>query len=86
MGEPTFAKLSAAIVCVGRSAGTLEGFKYCKVMKESGTVRSLETLAEYLRKPKEFIPGNKMTFAGRKKEKQVTNLPAYLQEATRKSQ
>lgn len=70
----------------GRTAGTLEGFKYSKAMKESGIVWSPEKLAAYLRKPKDFIPGNKMTFVGLKKEKQITNLLAYLQEATQKSQ
>jgi len=70
----------------GRSAGTLEDFKYSDAMKESGIVWSPETLAEYLRKPKDFIPGNKMTFVGLKKEEQITDLLAYLQEATQKPQ
>ena len=70
----------------GRSAGTLEGFKYSDAMKGSGIVWSPETLTEYLRKPKDFIPGNKMTFVGLKKEEQITDLLAYLQEATQKPQ
>ncbi len=68
----------------GRTAGTLEGFKFSKAMKESGVVWSPETLAEYLKKPKKFMPGTKMTFAGLKKEKQIVDLVAYLEEATKK--
>ncbi len=70
----------------GRKAGSLEGYKYSKAMKDSQIVWTPETLAEYLRKPKKFIPGNKMVFAGLKKEKQVNNLIAYLEEATKKAE
>lgn len=68
----------------GRTAGTLEGFKFSKAMQESGVVWSPETLAEYLKKPKDFIPKTKMVFVGLKKEEQVTDLIAYLQEASKK--
>ena len=70
----------------GRTAGTLDGYKYSKAMKQSAIVWSPETLAEYLKKPKAFIPGNKMSFAGLKKEKQIADLLAYLQDTTKKSE
>ena len=70
----------------GRTAGTLEGYKYSKAMKNSGIVWSAETIAEYLRKPKKYIPGNKMTFVGLKKETQITDLLAYLEETTKKAE
>ena len=70
----------------GRKAGAVEGFKYSKAMKESGIEWSAETLTEYLRKPKKYVPGTKMVFAGLKKEKQIKNLLAYLEDATKKAE
>ena len=70
----------------GRTAGTLEGFKFSKAMKESGVVWTAENMAVYLKKPKEFMPGTKMAFAGLKKEKQIVDLIAYLEEATKKAE
>ena len=67
---------------MGRTAGTVEGFKYSKAMKSSGVVWTEEKLDAYLAKPKEFMPGNKMVFVGLKKEKQRADVIAYLKEAT----
>lgn len=69
----------------GRTAGTLEGFGYSDAMKAAGTggrVWNDETIAEYLRKPKEAIPKNKMAFVGLKKDTDLANILAYLKEAT----
>jgi cytochrome c len=66
----------------GRHAGSVEGFKYSDAMKSSGVVWSEETLAAYVKDPKGYIPGNKMVFAGLKKEDEVEDLLAYLKEAT----
>ena len=68
----------------GRAAGSMEGYKYSKAMMDSGIVWSAETLAPYLAKPKKAVPGTKMAFAGLKKEKQIANVIAYLEEATQK--
>ena len=68
----------------GRTAGTVEDFKYSPAMKESGIVWSPETLTEYLKKPKDYIPGNKMVFVGLKKDKQIVDLIAFLEETTKK--
>ena len=66
---------------IGREAGTVDGFKYSKAMKESGVTWTVENIDAYLTKPKEFMPGNKMVFAGLKKEAQRQDLIAYLMEA-----
>ena len=66
----------------GRTAGTLEGFKYSKAMTtagEDGLVWTDETIAEFVENPKAFIPKSKMSFKGLKKEKDRVNLLAYLQ-------
>jgi cytochrome c2 len=64
---------------MGRTAGSLESFKkYSKAMKESGIVWSEETLNGYLEKPKAYIKGTKMAFAGLKKEEDRENVIAYL--------
>lgn len=62
----------------GREAGMAEGFRYSDVVKESGIVWSGETLEEWLVKPKDFLPGNKMAFAGVRKESDRLALITYL--------
>jgi cytochrome c len=66
----------------GRPAGTVEGFTYSSAMKDSGIVWSEETIAEYVADPKGAVPGNKMFFPGLKKQEDISNLLAYLKEAT----
>ena len=67
----------------GRMAGSFEGFKYSKAMKASDITWDEETIDKYLTKPKDFIPKNKMAFAGLKKEQQRADVIAYLKEATK---
>jgi len=63
---------------VGRKSATVEGFKYSKAMKAADLTWDDANLDGYLKKPKKFIPKNKMSFAGVKKESQRQNLIAYL--------
>jgi cytochrome c len=66
---------------VGRKAGSIEGFKYSDAMTAKGTegfVWDEANLALYLKDPKGFIPGNKMAFAGLKKDEDIANVIAYL--------
>ncbi len=66
----------------GRTAGSVDGFKYSKAMKESGVVWNEETIAAYMKDPKGYIKGNRMAFAGLRKDKDIENLIAYLLKAT----
>jgi cytochrome c len=66
----------------GRPAGTAEGFTYSPAMKEAEIVWDEETIAEYVADPRAYIPGNRMAFPGLKSEDDITNLMAYLKEAT----
>ena len=66
----------------GRTAGTVEGFRYSKPMiaaGEEGLVWTDETMAAFLAKPKEFIKKTKMSFNGLKKEDDdIAAVSAYL--------
>ena len=64
----------------GRPAGSVEGFKYSDAMKNSGIVWEDDTIAAYLKEPKDYIPGNRMTFAGLRKDDEIADLLAYLHE------
>ncbi len=68
---------------IGREAGTVAKFKFSKAMKKSGVVWDDKSLDAFLAKPKKFIPGTKMRFAGIKKQKDRDNLIAYLKEAAK---
>ena len=63
---------------IGRTAGSLDGFKYSKAMKESGIVWDEQTIAAYLADPKGYIKGNRMSFAGLRKQKDIDNVIAYI--------
>ena len=66
---------------VGRTAGAAEGFKYSDAMMAKageGFVWTEENIDAYLADPKGYIPGNKMTFAGLKKEDDREDVIAYL--------
>lgn len=66
---------------IGRAAGSVEGFKYSDAMIAKGAeglVWDAETIAEYVKDPKGYIPKNKMAFAGLKKEDDIEDVIAYL--------
>jgi cytochrome c len=65
----------------GRTAGSLEGYKYSKAMIKAGAdglVWDEASMATYLKKPKAMIKGTKMAFAGLRKEADLDNIIAYL--------
>ncbi|WP_373505690.1 c-type cytochrome [Aestuariivirga sp.] len=52
---------------MGRKAGSIPGFNYSGAMKAaggSGLVWNAEMLKLYLERPRDFIPGNRMSFRG----------------------
>jgi cytochrome c len=66
----------------GRKAGTADNFTYSAAMTDSGIVWNDDTLTKYLRDPKQMVPGGKMAFPGIKDDQQITDLLAYLRQAT----
>lgn len=63
---------------VGRESAMVEGYKYSKAMKAVGLTWDEETLTAYLTKPRKTVKGTKMAFAGLKKEADLVNVIAYL--------
>jgi len=66
----------------GRKAGVVGGFAYSKAMVAADITWTDETMSGYLAKPKTYIPKNKMSFIGLKKEADRDNLIAYLRANT----
>ena len=64
----------------GRKAGTIEGYNYTDANKNSGIVWDEATFAEYIKNPREKIPGTKMVYAGLKDEQRIKDLTAYLKQ------
>ena len=66
---------------VGRVAGSADGFKYSDAMmakNAEGMTWGEAELDAYLAKPKDFLPGTKMSFAGLRKEDDREDVIAYL--------
>lgn len=62
----------------GRPAGAVDGFAYSPALKNSGKTWDEAALSAYLKDPKGYIPGNKMAYAGLKKDEDLANVVAYL--------
>ena len=63
---------------VGRSAGSISNYKYSKALASYGKEWSFEELNGFLIKPASWIKGNKMGFAGLKKEEDRASVILYL--------
>ena len=64
---------------VGSSIAAAEGFTYSNALKEkSGETWSYDNRDAFLKKPKDWAPGTKMSFAGLKKPGQRAAVIAYL--------
>lgn len=66
---------------VGKTKGSVDDFKYSDVFQQAhdaGEVWTPEALDAYLANPKADMPGNKMAFAGLRKEDDRADVIAYL--------
>lgn len=66
----------------GRPAGKDEGYRYSKALAEADFVWTEKELNDWLAQPRTYLPGNKMAFAGLRKEQDRKDLMAYLRTAT----
>lgn len=64
----------------GRPAGSAPGYDYSEANRDSGIVWTEETFTAYIRNPRGYIKGTKMVFAGLKKDEEIADLIAYLQQ------
>ena len=69
---------------LGRQAGSLPDYKYSKAMAAHGKKWSFEEMNGFLIKPKEWIKGTKMSYAGLKSEKERAAVILYMNENTNK--
>lgn len=70
---------------MGRTAGSSQGFNYSTAMREAGEkglAWSRESLDEYLQKPRDFIPGNRMSFRGMDKPEERSALLDWIEQAS----
>ncbi len=63
---------------LGRPHGSFEGFNYSEGMKGKSGDWTYSDLASFLHKPKDFVPGTKMIFAGVSDTGELASLIAYI--------
>jgi cytochrome c len=63
---------------IGRTSGTVEGFRYSRAMKRAGIIWDAKSLDAYLTDPQQTVPGNVMPFAGIADPQQRADIIAYL--------
>ena len=67
---------------IGRTAGSLEDFNYSDAMVakgEEGLVWDAETIAAFMEKPRDYVEGTKMSFAGLRSDEDITAITAFLE-------
>lgn len=67
---------------LGRKAGSISDYKYSKAMVTHGKPWSFEEMQGFLIKPKEWIKGTKMSFAGLKNAKDRAAVILYMNQNT----
>ena len=74
-------KIGPALFSVmGRKAGSITDYKYSKAMSAFGKTWNFESMNAFLIKPKDYVKGTKMAYAGLKKEKDRASIILYLNE------
>lgn len=64
---------------VGKKRASVAGFNYSEAMSKKGGAWSRDDLNLFLTKPKDFVPGTKMGFAGLKKPQDRADVILYLE-------
>ena len=65
---------------IGRKVGSVPDYKYSKAMAAHGKNWSFDEMNGFLIKPKDWIKGTKMSFAGLKNEKERAAVILYMNE------
>jgi len=69
---------------LGRRAAAVKGYRYSKAMAASGVIWDEGAFIEFLAKPKSYIKGTKMSFAGIRNAGQRADLMAYFKSLAEK--
>ena len=67
---------------IGRKSGSISDYKYSKGMVAHGKIWSFEEMNNFLIKPKDWVKGTKMSFAGLKNEKERAAVILYMNESS----
>jgi|TARA_B100001123_G_scaffold362383_1_gene419517 cytochrome c len=67
---------------LGRQAGSMNDYKYSKAMAGHGKKWSFEEMNNFLIKPKDWIKGTKMSFAGLKKPEERAAVILYMNQSS----
>lgn len=62
----------------GSEAGSAENFNYSQVLRDADFVWTPEQLDAWLANPREFLPGNRMSFVGLRDAEERRNVIGYL--------
>jgi cytochrome c len=69
----------------GRKAGSLPSFnRYSPALKSANITWDDKTLNEWINDPQHLVPGNEMTFAGVKDDRQRADLLSFLKQTTQR--
>ena len=63
---------------VGRTSGSVAGYKYSDAMAKANIIWDEKNLDAYIKDPKAVVPGGKMPFAGLKKDQDREDVIAFL--------
>ncbi len=64
---------------LGRTKGAFAGFSYSEAMKAKGGIWDRASINQFITKPKDYLPGTKMAFAGLKKPQDRADVILYLE-------
>ncbi len=68
---------------IGRKAGTAKKFKFSKAMRNSDVIWDDASLDAFLKKPKKFMKGTRMSFRGLKNQTDRDNVIAYIKDKSK---
>lgn len=68
---------------IGRKRGSKSGFKYSDAMTAKGGSWDINSINQFITKPKDYLPGTKMAFPGLKKPQDRADVILYLQKMSK---
>jgi cytochrome c len=63
---------------IGRAKAGVSDYSYSEAMKNKGGVWDYDALFYFLKNPRQYLPGTKMSFAGISKPQDIANVIEYL--------